>query len=377
MRVQSMLGSITRMLRANLSLERQPANAFLLAVLLCLAALTAGCVISPRRTIGGGGTPTPTPTGSPSPTPVPGAPGKLYVANPSNNSILRFDNANTAGQNATPAAAITGSNTQITSPQHIFIDAGNDTLYVANQGSVLAFQNASSTSGGNIAPIRKISGAATGLNAPVDVGFDDSKDLLYVADTRDVLVFGNGSTADGNTPFTHDIKVGFVISALFLDSANDRLYLADSAANAIHVFDSASTLNASVTLPATRTINGSATGLNQPSGIAIDAVGKLIVSNKGNSSITVYPNAASANNNQSPVVTILGSSTTLNGPGQIAVNNSTSLVELYVSNPGGDNIPVFSDLGAQGNNVPPSRNISGTATGFSSGISGITLDSTR
>ena len=376
MRVQSMLGSIMRMLRANLSLERQPANAFLFAVLLCLAALTAGCVISPRRTIGGGGTPTPTPSGSPSPTPAPGAAGILYVANSNNSSILRFSNANTADQNIAPAASISGSATQIISPQHIFIDAGNDTLYVANQGSVLAFQNASTTAGGNIAPIRKIAGAATGLNAPVDVGFDDAKDILYVADTRDVLVFANGSTADANVPFTRDIKVGFLITALFLDTANDRLYLADSGANAIHVFNNASTANGTV-VPA-RTITGSSTGLNQPSGIAIDAVGKLIISNKGSSSITIYPNATSATNNASPAVTISGSGSTLNGPGQITVNNSTSLVELFVANPGGGNIPIFSDLGAQSNDVPPSRNISGNATGFSTAaISGITLDSTR
>ena len=377
-RVQSMFGSAMRVLRRNLSLERQPGNAFLFAVLLCVAALAAGCVISPRRTVGGGGTPTPTPSGSPSstPTPVPGAAGKLYVANLNNNSILRFDNASTADANLSPSATIAGANTAITSPQHIFIDAGNDTLYVANQGSVLAFQSASTTAGGNIPPIRKITGAATGLNAPVDVGFDDAKDLLYVADTRDVLVFGNGSTADGNAPFTHDIKVGFLISALFLDSANDRLYLADSAANAIHVFDSASTLN-STAVP-TRTITGSATGLNHPSGIAIDAVGKLIVSNKGSSSITVYPNAAAANNNQSPIVTIQGASTTLNGPGQIAVNGSTTLVELFVANPGGGNIPIYSDLGAHNGNVAPSRNVQGSSTGISaSGISGITLDSTR
>jgi hypothetical protein len=364
------------MLRSNLSLERQPANAFLFGVLLCLAALAAGCVISPRRIVGGG-TPTPTPTGSPSPTPVPGAPGKLYVANPNNNTILRFDNANTADADVPPSGSISGSATQITSPQHIFVDAASDTLYVANQGSVLAFANASTRNGGT-APERSLSGPSTGLIAPVDVGFDDAKNLLYVADTRDVLVFANGSTATGDIPFTHDIKVGFVISALFLDSANDRLYLADSAANAIHEFDGASTLNASVTLPATRTITGSATGLNQPSGIAIDAVGKLIVSNKGNSSITIYPNAAAANNNQSPVVTILGASTTLNSPGQIAVNNSSSLVELFVANPGGGNVPIYSDLGSHSGDVPPSRNIQGTATGISaSGISGITLDSTR
>ena len=42
--------------------------------------LTVGCVISPRRTLGGGsGTPTPTPTPGPttSPTPAPVAAGKL------------------------------------------------------------------------------------------------------------------------------------------------------------------------------------------------------------------------------------------------------------------------------------------------------------
>lgn len=366
-----MVGSAIRMIRAKLSLERQPANAFMFAVLLCVAALAAGCVISPRRIVGGGGTPTPTPTpsGSPTPTPNPGAPGKLYVANPNNSSILRFDNADTADGSIAPAATIIGTATLLNAPQHIFVDSASDTLYVANQGSVLAFAGVS-TKTGNIAP-REISGAATGLSTPVDVGVDSTKDILYVADSRDVFVFDGASTATGNAPFTHDIHAGFLISALFIDGASDRLYLADSATNTIDVYDGASGLNG--TVAATRTISGTSTQLNQPSGIAIDALGKLIVSNKGSNSITVYVNAAGSQGNVPPQVDIKGSSTTLNAPGQIAVNNSNTLVELFVCNSGGGNVPIFSDLGAKSGNITPNRNVQLSATG----ISGITLDSTR
>ena len=370
-----MFVSAMRMLRGKLSPERQPANLFTFAVLLCLVALAAGCVISPRRIVGGGTpTPTPNPSGSPTPTPVPGAPGKLYVSDPNNNSILRFDNANTADANLAPAATIIGTSTLLNAPQHIFVDSSSDTLYVANQGNVLAFDGVS-TKTGDIAP-REISGAATGLSTPVDLGVDSTKNLLYVADTREVFVFANASTATGNAPFTHDIHAGFLISALFIDGAHDRLYLADSATNAIHIYDNASGLN--LTAAPTRTLQGTSTQLNQPSGIAIDAVGKLIISNTGNSSITVYVNAAAVTGNTAPAVTIQGASTTLNGPAQIAVNNSNTLVELFVANFNGGNVPIFSDLGAKSGNISPSRNINGPGTKLTAGgVRGITLDSTR
>jgi hypothetical protein len=356
----------------------QPANAFAFAILLCVLMLMAGCQISPRRLCNGcdNPTPTPTPNGSPSPTPTPapGAPGKLYVSDPNNNSILRFDGANVADGNLAPSATIQGTSTLINSPQHIFVDGPSDTLYVANQGNVLAFASAS-TKTGDVAPDRNINGVATGLQAPVDVSFDDSKNLLYVADTRDVLVFNNGSTATGNVAFQHDIKVGFLISALFLDSTNDRLYLADPAANSIHVFDNASTLNN--TVAPTRTIFGASTKLNQPAGVAVDPVGKLVVDN-ADGSIIIFVNAAATAGNTAPQVTISGGNTTLNNPAQIVVNNSSSLVELFVAIFGGGNVPIFSDLGSKSGNIAPSRNINGTATGLSvSGVRGIALDTTR
>jgi hypothetical protein len=363
----------SKMLQRNHRAGERRRNAFPFVVLLCVLVLSAGCVISPRRIVGGGGS-TPTPTGSPTPTPAPGAPGKLYVSNPNNNSILRFDGAATANGNLAPIAVISGSSTQIISPRHIFIDEADDTLFVANQGDVLVFDGAS-TKTGNVAPSRSISGPATGISSPSDVALDDTKDLLYVADNLDVLVFNSGSAANGNVAFGHDIHAGFVISAMFLDSAHDRLFLADSAANAIHIYDGASGLNGNVA--PTRSLVGAATQLSAPSGVAVDAVGKLIVAN-GNNSITVYVNAGAISGNVGPAVLITGANTTLNGPAQIAVNKSSSLVELFIANSGGANVPIFSDLGSKAGNVAPSRNIDGSATGLSvGGVQGITLDTTR
>lgn len=355
--------------------DRRTSNVFLFVLLSTVLLLTAGCVISPRRIIGGGAPDGgPTPTGSPSPTPS-GAPGKLYVTNINNNSITRFDNASTADGNLAPAAVISGAATQIIAPRHIFVDGAADRLFVANQGDVLVFDSVS-TKSGNAAPSRSISGAATGIASPADVAVDDTKDLLYVADTRDVLVFTSASTVNGNAAFGHDIQAGFIIAAMYLDSANDRLFLADSAANSINIYDGASGLNGRVA--PSRSINGASTQLNQPSGIAVDAINKLIVSNAGSNTITVYINAGASTGNVSPAFVITGASTTLNGPSQIAVNRSTTPVELFVANSSGANVPVFSDLGSKSGNVNPSRNVAGSSTTFTTGgVHGITLDTTR
>ena len=360
------------MLRRKTCLRPRPADLFVSAVLLCLFALSTGCVISPRRTVGGttgGGTPTPTP--------VPGsAAGKLYVSIPSSNSILRFDNASTATGTANPAAVIKGASSTLNSPQHIFIDEAADRLYVANQAaaSILVF-DAISTKNGSVPPTRTISGPATSLLAPSDVAVDTVKNILYVADGVDLLAFNNASTVNSNTAFDRDIKFGFTIAAMYLDSAFDRLYLVDSGTNAIDVFDSASTLN--VTTAPSRQLIGASTLLNQPTGVAVDATGKLIVANAGSSSINVYVNAAAINNNTAPVFQITGSNTTLNSPAQIAVNKSSTKVEVFIANTGGSNIPVFSDLGSASatGNATPSRNISGASSLVLP--AGVALDTTR
>src|SRR6476660_4104523 len=112
-------------------LKRGFSPACICVAVFCLL-LTVGCVISPRRTLGGGGggTPTPTPTASPTPTPNPAATGKLYVMDTNSNTLLRFDNAFTVINNATPAATIVGANTTLNFPNYIALDTAADRLYV-------------------------------------------------------------------------------------------------------------------------------------------------------------------------------------------------------------------------------------------------------
>lgn len=342
---------------------------------LLLSLLLSGCVISPRRTVGGGPGATPTP----SPTPQPGAQGKLYVANQGDDSILRFDKAASADANLAPAAIISGANTGLNAPNYIFLDSTNDRLYVTNQGgaSILVFDSASTLTTGDVAPTRTITGANTGLTIPVDVAVDSVRDLLYVVDGLNVLVFSPASTVTNDAPFARKITPGFSPSAMFLDAANDRLFLADSVGNAIDMYEGASTLNGTPT--ATHIVRGPSTKLNQPVGIAVDAVGKLIVSNLGGKSITVYPSAAGADADVPAQVEITGASTTLSSPAQIAVNNSDVLVELFVANIDGGNVPIFSDLGATTGNIAPSRNITGPATSLTTtgAATGIALDPNR
>jgi 6-phosphogluconolactonase (cycloisomerase 2 family) len=349
--------------------------------------LMVGCVISPRRTLGGGGgggTPTPTPTATP--TPNPAATGKLYVSNSGGASILRFDNAFTANGDATPAATITGANTTLSSPSFMTLDAAADRLYVANTGdlSVVIFDGVSTKTGTvNIAPTRTIAGVATGLLQPTDVALDKGRDMLYVADDIDIFVFNSASAAatNGNVAFARDISPGFAVSAIFIDATSNRLFVADQAADAIAIFDNASTLNGPVA--ATRVIQGAATHLAVPSGVQVDGTGRLIVSNVGNGTtipptITIFANAATADGNIAPVAEITGSATGMVTPDQIVVDK-TGTGTLYNADPGAARIAAFAGLNTAHGNISATRSINGPSTGMTVGTQpvGVALDTTR
>lgn len=345
--------------------------------LLGLLFVLNGCVISPRRDVGGntgggggGGT---------------GAFGRIYVTNPSTNTLVRFDGALTVNGNVAPGATISGAATLLSTPEYVFLDTGNNRLFVANQGgsNILVFDNANAQTG-NIAPARTISGPATQLFTPIDVALDRTRNLLYVADsTSGIVVFANGSNASGNATPLHTLTLSFVPAAIFVDEANNRLFVADNTNNSVQVFDGAAALSGAVT--ANRIIAGAATQLNQPAGLQVDVAGRLIVSNFNGGAVTIYSGAATANGNAAPVATIGGGNTGIVAPTQLVLNNATTTGDLYLSDGAAGAVLIFANLGSANGNINATRAISGANTGLqrSSGgagpftAKGIALDTTR
>jgi DNA-binding beta-propeller fold protein YncE len=102
-------------------------------------------------------------------------------------------------------------------------------------------------------------------------------------------------------------------------------------------------------------INGVATELNNPTGLAIDRHGRLWVANLSAAMIAVF--GAHANGNVKPVMSIVGAKTGLNAPIGIALAQNG---DLWVANSGSNTVAEFA-AGAHGN-VAPIRTIEGSRT---------------
>src|SRR5436309_2555012 len=248
--------------------------------------------------------------------------GRLYVTNPGPNTVTVF--AAGASGNATPATTISTISpaNQTGYPTGIALDpAGN--VYVTNNqyratghGMYPSVTVYASGASGTAAPTRTITGAHTGMNGPVGIARDAAGNL-YVANAgnsccglgNSITVYGAGARGDaaptativgGNTGLDAP-------SGVALDAAG-HLYVANADGNSITVYGSRATGNATPSA----TIRGGGTGLNRPVGIALDAAGRIYVANSGDNSITVY--AAGASGNAAPLLTIAGATTGLNAP---------------------------------------------------------------
>ncbi len=231
---------------------------------------------------------------------------------------------------------------------------GGSMMYVVDfmGNEILGFP---STAHGNVAPAVVVGGSKTKLDQPAALAIDSASGKIFVANghvgDHRILIFPKN--ADGNV--APQVLAGSNVpiqstEGLAVD-ASGKLFVSDYVAKAIYVFAAGATGN---TAPI-RTISGSATKLVQPYGMSFDSAGHLYVANGHDSIAPIEEFAAGANGNVAPIATIGGSHTKLLGVGSISVDKQNRIVVAD-----GGAIDVFA-AGAHGN-VAPVHVIKGSAT---------------
>lgn len=236
-------------------------------------------------------------------------------------------------------------------------------LYVATPNSILRFSQALSANG-NVQPAATITGSSTQLFRPRFLRVDTANDRLFVANNgnNSILVFNHASTlASGNlapsavlagsaTGFSSPVDVA-------IDPGNDLLYVADG--TTIRVFSGESSLSGNVNVAPVRTFlaGGNASGIlldtsNDTLYVADANDGQVIV--LGQASLQVVAGA--------PTALIQGSSTQLSGPGGLALDGTGRLV---VSNAGSTpSVTIYSSPTVANGNILPDTIIAGGNTAF-------------
>ncbi len=115
-------------------------------------------------------------------------------------AVLVFSAGAGSMGNATPAQAITGTNTLLNGPAGIALDASGN-LYVANSATPSITEYAPGATG-NVAPIAVLQGTSTGLSTPVGVWYSNVSGIsgLYVVNLLNdsVTFYASGQSFNGN-----------------------------------------------------------------------------------------------------------------------------------------------------------------------------------
>ncbi len=290
--------------------------------------------------------------------------GKLFVADTNHNRILRFPNA-TALQTGASAEAVFGqadfngtSANQggaatakgVNAPFGVFVD-GRGVLWVADgfNHRVLAWIGASfsqtNTAADFVLGQSDFTGTSSGLsgsrmNLPVQLCVD-AADRLWVADTNnnrvlrfdDVYDKSNGAAADGvlgqidfNSKLAFGTATGMNAPRGVIIDALERLWVSDSLNHRILRFDNAADLTNGAAATGVlgqpdlvRLVSGTAANrLNSPGALHLDLQKTLWVADAGNARVLGYRNASAKSDGASAEMVLGQSSFTTNNTGTTA-----------------------------------------------------------
>jgi DNA-binding beta-propeller fold protein YncE len=305
---------------------------------------------------------------------------RLYVGDTVDHRVVEFDlDANNRlidrvadhvlGQTTMNANAASVST--MNQPIGLAVDTANDRLFVTDElnNRVLVYNVATLSDGMSPSFVFGQSNFSTnasstsqsGLFDPSDVKYDASSNKLYVADydNNRIVIYdlsqgiSNGMNASSvlgqlnfatNTATTTQTGM-FHPHAIFVDSANSRLFVSDIFNNRVLVFNIASISNgmAAANVLGQTTFTASSTaatqnGMNGPVGIILDASNRLFVTDHYNNRVLVYDISQGISNGMNamnvigqPNFTASSTATTqngMNGPEILAYDPGNNL--LYV-----------------------------------------------
>ena len=332
------------------------------AALICAAATLAAC---------NGGSPVPFSPGAirqPGPLAEPASKKNhcakkacIYVGN-YENSVTVYPL--TANGNVAPVQQLSGSNTRLNTVWAVAVDDARD-IYAANYGGGTSDPEGDLTvyasgSNGNVAPIAAIEGMASGdeMYNPSGVALDASGNIYATGYfSKSISVYAPGSNGTP-TPiqYIEGGNTGLSQPTSLAVAPDGTMYVTNWNTMAVTVYAP----GANGDVAPLRTISGSKTGIYHPSAVAVNRKGVIYVSSAGEGSpagccVTVY--AKNANGDVTPIRTVSGSKTQLDGPNGIALDSDDN---VYVSDYYTNSVTEYAKK-ANGN-VAPIRTISGSKT---------------
>ncbi len=306
-----------------------------------------------------------------------GSPGKIRISVPSTITVY----SPSSSGDIRPTRIISGAATNLKMLRGLAVDAAGylyascDGLAPTDGTSILIFAPGSA---GSVAPAAIVDGGCAGLQAPGPLTLDSSGRLYAlnpVLEGLKVVAFDKPDLKL-NQPQCLTPTAGFFVDksgetgamAFAVDDAGN-VFVTNNDASSLMIFR----LDAGEDAGPFRTFDGK-TGLLNPTGVALDASGKIYVVNDGVASgnpdrITVYPSGSDAD--VAPIATISGSPNGIDGlsdpqaivaspDGTIFVANATSGYKSHGT------ITVYAP-GATGE-VQPIRTISGTNDSDQTGL---------